>query len=95
MVEKYTTARQLKEAEQKVRILYEISRIVSSLFHLQYVLNAILDLLVKEFKLDACSIRLLDSSGNLFIKSHKGLSEEFVKQATRKPSVDMGSKMLK
>ena len=88
MVEKYTTSRQLKEAEQKVRILYEISRIVSSLFHLQYVLNAILDLLVKEFKLDACSIRLLDSSGNLFIKSHKGLSKEFVKQATRKPSVD-------
>ena len=25
----------LKEAEQKVRILYEISRIVSSIFHLQ------------------------------------------------------------
>jgi GAF domain-containing protein len=88
MSEKTIESRNLKEAEQKVRILYEITRIVSSLFHLQHVLNAILDLLVKEFKLDACSIRLLDSKGNLYIKSHRGLSKEFINQATRKPSVD-------
>lgn len=88
MIEKDKVPRQLKEAEQKVRIIYEITRIVSSFFHLQYVLNAILDLLVKEFKLDACSIRLLDNSGNLIIKSHRGLSKEFVKQATRRPTVD-------
>ena len=88
MIEKDKVPRNLKEAEQKVRILYEITRIVSSLLHLRYVLNAILDLLIKEFKLDACSIRLLDRSGNLIIKSHRGLSKEFVKQATRKPSVD-------
>lgn len=88
MTEKDKIPREQKEAEQKVKILYEITRIVSSFFNLQHVLNAILDLLVKEFRLDACSIRLLDSTGNLFIKSHRGLSKEFVKQATRKPSVD-------
>lgn len=77
-----------KESEQKLTILCEITRLVSSLLHLQYVLDAIVDLLVREFKLDACSIRLLDDDGNMRIKSQKGLSKEFVKTATRKPTVD-------
>ena len=81
-------AKQLKEAEQKVRILYEITRFVSSFLHVQLVLDAIVELLVKEFSLDACSIRLQDNEGNLKIKSHKGLSKEFVEQATRKPSTE-------
>ena len=80
--------RQLKEAEQKIRILYEITRVVSAFLHLQYVLDAIVDLLVKEFKLDACSIRLLDSNGNLKIKSHKGLTKAFIEVSTRKPTID-------
>lgn len=82
------TSREIREAEQKIRILYEITRFVSSLLHVQHVLDAIVDLLVKEFRLDACSIRLLDSDGKLRIKSHKGLSKAFIEKATRKPTID-------
>ena len=82
------TSRQIREAEQKVRILFEITRFVSSFLHVQHVLDAIVDLLVEEFSLDACSIRLLDSDGKLRIKSHKGLSKAFIEKATRKPTVD-------
>ena len=81
-------SRQIREAEQKIRILHEITRFVSSLLDVQLVLDAIVDLLVKEFRLDACSIRLLDADGKLRIKSHKGLSKAFVKEATKKPSFD-------
>ena len=81
-------SRQTKEAEQKVRILYEITRFVSSFLYVQHVLDAIVDLLVREFSLDACSIRLLDRDGKLSIKSHKGLSKAFLKKATRKPTID-------
>lgn len=80
--------RQLKEAEQKIRILCEISRFVSSLLSLQDVMDAIVDLLMREFRLDACSIRLLDEDGHLRIKSYKGLSEAFIEHATRKPTLD-------
>jgi len=80
--------REKRESEQKLTILYEITRLVSSLLHLQYVLDAIVDLLTREFKLDACSIRLLDDDGNMRIKSQKGLSKKFVETATRKPTVD-------
>jgi GAF domain-containing protein len=81
-------SRRLKEAEQKVTILYEITRFVSSLLDLQLVLDAIVHLLWKEFKLDACSIRLLDADGKLRIKSQVGLSKAFIEQATREPTVD-------
>jgi GAF domain-containing protein len=78
----------LKEAEQKVRILYEITRIVSSVLGVQLVLDAIVNLLWEEFKLDACSIRLLDTDGKLRIKSQRGLSKAFVEESTREPTVD-------
>ena len=81
-------SRQTREAEQKVRILYEITRFVSSFLYVQHVLDAIVDLLVKEFNLNACSIRLMDSEGKLRIKSHKGLSKAFLEKATRKPTID-------
>lgn len=80
--------RQIKEAEQKVKILFEVTRFVSSFLYVQNVLDAIVDLLVREFGLDACSIRLLDSDGKLKIKSHKGLSKAFLEKATRKPTID-------
>jgi sigma-B regulation protein RsbU (phosphoserine phosphatase) len=83
-----SNSRRAREAEQKIKILYEITRYVSSLLDVQLVLDAIVNLLVEEFKLDACSIRLLDSDGNLRIKSQKGLSKAFVEQATRKPTID-------
>ncbi len=78
----------LRESEQKLEILLEITRTVSSRLHLQEVLDAIVDLLTREFRLDACSIRLLDRDGNLRIRSQKGLSKRFVETATRKPTVD-------
>lgn len=81
-------SRSLREAEQKIRILHEITRLVSSLLDLQLVLDAIVHLLVEEFKLDACSIRLLDSDGKLRIKSHQGLSKAFIEQTAREPTVD-------
>ena len=80
--------REKRESEQKLTMLCEITRLVSSLLHLQYVLDAIVDLLTQEFKLDACSIRLLDDDGNMRIKSQKGLSKKFVGTAARKPTVD-------
>jgi GAF domain-containing protein len=82
------TSRQIREAEQKIRILYEITRFVSSLLHLQHVLDAIVDLLMEEFRLDVCSIRLLDRNGKLRIKSYKGLSEAYVEKAARTSTVD-------
>ncbi len=82
------TSRQLRESKQQLNILFEIAKLVSSLLHVQEVLDAIVDLLTREFQLDACSIRLLDEDGNLRIKSYKGLSKAFVQTATRKPTVD-------
>jgi GAF domain-containing protein len=81
-------SRRLKEAEQKIRILSEIARIVSSLLDVQLVLDAIVNLLWKEFNLDACSIRLLDTDGKLRIKSQQGLSKAFIEEATREPTID-------
>jgi GAF domain-containing protein len=81
-------SRQTKETEQKIRILYEITRYVSSLLDLRLVLDAIVDLLCKEFKLDACSIRLLDKDGKLRIRSQKGLSKAFIEETTREPTMD-------
>jgi putative methionine-R-sulfoxide reductase with GAF domain len=81
-------SRKLRESEQQLNILFEIGKLVSSLLHVQDVLDAIVGLLTREFQLDACSIRLLDEDGNLRIKSYKGLSKAFVETATRKPTVD-------
>jgi GAF domain-containing protein len=81
-------SRRTREAEQKIRILYEITRYVSSLLDVQLVLDAIINLLVDEFKLDACFILLLDADGNLTIKSRKGLIKALVEQPPRKPSID-------
>ncbi|MDD5206781.1 MAG: GAF domain-containing protein [Desulfobacterales bacterium] len=80
--------RRLREAEQKITILCEIARYVSSLLDVQLVLDAIVQLLWKEFSLDACSIRLLDADGKLRIKSQKGLSRAFTEKATREPTID-------
>jgi len=82
------TSIQERECEQQLRLLFEISKIVCSFSHLQDVLNAIVGLLKNEFKLDACSIRMLDDDGNLRIKSQNGLSKKFVETATRRPTVD-------
>jgi GAF domain-containing protein len=51
-------------------------RFVSSFLDVQLVLDAIVQLLCSEFKLDDCSIRLLDPEGKLRIRSQRGLSKE-------------------
>ena len=81
-------SRSERETKKNLKILLEITKFVSSYRNLQDVLDAIVDLLTGEFKLDACSIRLIDSDGILRIKSQKGLSKKFVEAATRKPTVD-------
>jgi len=83
-----TIATRLQDAERKVRILQEITTFVSSLLYLQHILDAAVGLLMEEFGLHACSIRLLDEEGNLSIRSHAGLSAAFVKHASRKPTVE-------
>ena len=79
-------SRRVREDEQKLRIVFEISRIVSSLLHLQGVLDAIVDLLMREFRLDASAIRLIDEDGVLRILSQQGLSKEALKEADQKPN---------
>jgi len=74
-----------RENRQKLHILLEISRLVSSLLHLPEVLDGIIELLVREYRFYACSIRLLDSNGNLRIMSQKGLSDSFIKRAAKHP----------
>jgi phosphoserine phosphatase RsbU/P len=81
-------SRRAREAEQKIRILHEITRYVSSLLDLQLVLDAVTNLLFDEFKLDACSILLLDGEGNLRVKSHKGLSGTTLERTETKQVID-------
>jgi hypothetical protein len=80
--------RRVKEAEQKISILYEIMRFVSSFLDVQLVLDAIVQLLCSEFKLDDCSIRLLDSEGKLRIRSQRGLSKECTEKLREKLAID-------
>ncbi|MBN2122806.1 MAG: GAF domain-containing protein [Deltaproteobacteria bacterium] len=83
-----STSRRLREADQKIRILYEIGRLVSSLLDVQLVLDAIVNLLVEEFKLDACSIRLLDPDGKLKIESQRGLREGVTGKEKTRPNIE-------
>lgn len=61
-------------------------RFVSSFLDVQLVLDAIVQLLCSEFKLDDCSIRLLDSEGKLRIRSQRGLSKECTEKLREKLS---------
>ena len=67
-----------KESRQKLRILFEITRLVSSYLHLKNVLHAIIRLLTKEYKFDLCAILLLDVNNHIKIKKCVGLKEDFV-----------------
>ncbi|MBW1720838.1 MAG: GAF domain-containing protein [Deltaproteobacteria bacterium] len=84
-------SRRLREDEQKLRILFEISSFVSSLLHLDQVLDAIVSLLMKEFRLDACAILLLSEDGILKIKSQRGLDKAGLRESNQKPSLSTPS----
>jgi len=81
-------SRELKRSVKELSVLFEASKKISSSLSLTEIMEAVLDLLMREFKTDIWSIRLLDDDGYLRIKSHRGLSAEFVKIAARKPSMD-------
>jgi signal transduction histidine kinase/HAMP domain-containing protein len=81
-------SRELKRSVKELSVLFEASTKISSSLSLSEIMDSVLDLLMREFKTDIWSIRLLDDDGYLRIKSNRGLSAEFVKTATRKPSMD-------
>jgi GAF domain-containing protein len=63
-------------------------RFVSSFLDVQLVLDAIVQLLCSEFKLDDCTIRLLDPEGKLRIRSQRGLSKECTEKLRKKLAID-------
>jgi len=81
-------SRELKRSVKELSVLFEISKKISSSFSISDLMEAVLDLLMREFKTDTWSIRLLDDDGYLRIKSYRGLSAEFVTSTARKPSMD-------
>lgn len=81
-------SRALKRSVKELSVLFEASKKISSSLSLSEIMEAVVDLLMREFKTDTWSIRLLDDDGYLRIKSHRGLSAEFVKASARKPSMD-------
>ncbi|WAC06844.1 MAG: cache domain-containing protein [Thermodesulfobacteriota bacterium] len=81
-------SRELKRSVKELSVLFEASKKISSSLSLSEIMEAVLDLLMREFKTDIWAIRLLDDDGYLRIKSHRGLSAGFVKTAARKPTKD-------
>jgi len=81
-------SKELKRSVKELSVLFEASKKINSSLNLSEIMEAVLDLLMREFKTDTWSIRLLDDDGYLRIKSHRGLSPEFIKTAARKPSMD-------
>jgi transcriptional regulator with GAF, ATPase, and Fis domain len=80
-----------KESRQKLRILFEITRLLSSYLHLKEVLNGIITLLTKEYKFDLCAIMLLDTNDCIKVKSCVGLKEDFLKDIEKK-TLDLHTK---
>ena len=81
-----------RESRQKLRILFEITRLVSSHLHLPMVLDGIINLLTKEYKFDLCAILLLDSNEHIKIKSCVGLNDNFIKRIEGTPILDTYTK---
>ena len=81
-------SRALKRSVKELSVLFEASKKISSSLNLSEIMEAVLDLLMREFKTDTWSIRLLDDDGYLRIKCHRGLSPEFLRFAERKPTMN-------
>ncbi|MBN2810238.1 MAG: GAF domain-containing protein [Deltaproteobacteria bacterium] len=79
---------ELQQRIKELSVLYEASRMVASSLDPKQVMNDILDLLVDKFRIDNCSVRLLDRDGMLRIKAQRGLRPEFVKNSERQPSME-------
>ncbi len=57
-----------KESKQKLRVLFEITRLLSSHLQLHELLKGIVQLLTKEYKFDLCAIVLFDVDDHMKIK---------------------------
>ncbi len=77
-----------KESRKKLRVLFEITRLVSSYLHLKDVLHAIVELLIKEYKFDLCAILLLDSNRDIKIRKCVGLEKDFIEEIKDKAIED-------
>ncbi len=84
--------RRYKESRQKLRILFEITQLLSSYLHLKEVLQGIVKLLKKEYRFDFCAIFLLNSNGSLKVKNCVGLEDRFSDKVKEVPLLDSYSK---
>ncbi len=72
--------RKYKENRKKLRILFEITKLVSSHLHLQNVLEGIIRLLIKEYKFDLCAILLISTNNHVKVESCVGLEKGFIEK---------------
>lgn len=79
-------SRDLQKSVKELTVLFEASKRAASVSSVQEILDGIIEVLMKEFRTEIWSIRLLDDDGYLRIKSQKGLSPEFVQRSERKPT---------
>ncbi|RLA92089.1 MAG: hypothetical protein DRG25_06845 [Deltaproteobacteria bacterium] len=81
-------SKELKRSLKELSVLFEASKKVSSSLSLPEILNSILDFFMEEFRIDGGSILLIDEDGYLRVRTHRGLSPDFVKSAEQKPTED-------
>ncbi len=77
--------RRYKESKQKLRILFEITHLLSSYLHLREVLDKTVELLTEEYKFDLCAIMLLSTNNCVKVKSYFGLKPDFFQLIKNKP----------
>ncbi|HNR13501.1 MAG TPA: GAF domain-containing protein [Thermodesulfobacteriota bacterium] len=81
-------SRRLKRSLRELSVLFEATTKINSSLSLREILDSITDVLMKNFTTDTWSIRLMDPDGFLRIKSQKGLSQEFIDNSARRPTMD-------
>ncbi|MCX8011796.1 MAG: cache domain-containing protein, partial [Desulfobacterota bacterium] len=79
-------SKELKRSVKELSVLFEASRKISSSLNLSEIIEAVLDLLMQEFKTDIWSILLLDNDGYLRIKGYRGLIPDFVVSIVFQPT---------
>ena len=74
---------ELEKSKDKLSILYNISRVISSTLKLDNILKVILDFSVKISGANKGSVMLLDEEKNVFfIKVARNLSEKIIREVT-------------
>ena len=76
-------------SREQLGVLYESARVVASGAKLQRIMDDILDLMVQQFKLDLCVIRMHDpSTDNLVVHSQRGMSSEHLGRSERELTME-------